>query len=282
MAIDAAVKLFSRHEADEDLVFVGAPGSISGEVWLENREAEQLELRTASVQSPHVRPTALTRTGRIAHIPVPKYLRAHQRELLSVAFDLDRSTPPGRYDASVVLEGPDGTAAFPARIIVTQHYSLRIKPDELVVTAVPGGTFNGEVVVFNDGNVPIEIAPLGEFPLEDPWRAPRCCCCGREDDDTSADETEHGSEAERGSDEAPEFGVVTLDNERATVAPAAFAVVSFVGRLSDRVPANIHLRARPRIGIERFSLDVITPPGGATEPRSESSRKRSPQKRKRS
>jgi hypothetical protein len=274
VAIDARAKLFSRREADEALLFVGEPGSISGKVWLENPDEEQLELRRASLYSPYVRSTEPARGNRITQIPVPKYLPARQRQLVSIVFDLDPSTPPGTYDASVVLESADGTTTFPARIIVTPQYSLSIEPDRLVVTAAPGGAFAGEVVVVNDGNVPIDVLPLGEFPLEDPWREPRCCCC--------RDERASTDESESESDDEPEFGVVVLDNERATVEPGAFAFVKFVGRVPGELPPNMHLRAKPRIGIERFSLDVITPPGSAGEPRSESVRKRSPQTRKRS
>lgn len=273
MTIDARVKLFSRHEAGEALVFVGEAGSVSGQIWLENRESREIELRLASLHSPHVRAAELTRTGGLARVPVPKLLRGHQRQLVSFAFDLDPSTPPGTYDASLVVEGTEGTTTFPAQIVVTQDYSLTIDPDEFVVTAVPGGTFTGEVIVENDGNVPIEVWPLGEFPLDDPSREPRCCCCGGDEVDTD--------EGKPDSDDEPELGVVVIDNERTTVEPGESATIKFVGRLSDDVPANMLLRAKPRIGIERFTLDVITPPGGAGAPRSES-RRRSPQKRKRS
>jgi hypothetical protein len=272
VAIDARAKLFSRREAGDALVFVGEAGSVSGQIWLENRESSEIELRVASLHSPHVRPAELTRTGGIARIPVPKLLRGHQRELVSFAFDLDPSTPPGKYEASLVVEGAEGTTTFPAEIIVTQDYSLTIDPDEFVVTAVPGGEFTGEVVVENDGNVPIEVFPLGEFRLEDPSREPQCCCCCGDEIDTDEEDDE--------SDDEPEFGVVVIDNERTTVEPATSATIRFVGRLSDDAPANMLLRAKPRIGIERFTLDVITPPGGAAPP-SESGR-RSPQKRKRS
>jgi len=275
VALDARVKLFNRRDAGEALRFVGDAGSVSGEVWLENREARDIELRPGSLHAPQLRPIEGTRAGSIARVSLPKYLRGHERQLVSIAFDVDPSNPPGTYDASLVIEDTEGTATFPAQIVVAQDYSLTIEPHELVVTAPPGGSFAGEVVVVNEGNVPIDVWPLGEFPLEDPWREPRCCCCCR-DDKVGAGEAEHES------DDEPEFGVVVIDNEHTIVQPGTSATVTFVGHVPDDVPANMHLRARPRVGIERFTLDVITPPGGTGEPRSEPSRRRSTQKRKRS
>jgi len=278
VALDARVKLFNRREAGEALLFVGEAGSVSGEVWLENRDAREIELRPASLHAPQLRLIEGARAGGTARVSLPKYLRGHERQLVSIAFDVDPSNPPGTYDASLVIEDAEGTATFPAQIVVTQDYSLSIEPDELVVTAPPGGSFAGEVVVVNEGNVPIDVWPLGEFSLDDPWREPRCCCCCR-DDKVGAGEAEHESPE---SDAEPEFGVVVIDNERTTVQPGTSATVKFVGHVPDDVPANMHLRARPRIGTKRFSLDVITPPGGVSEPRSEPSRRRSTQKRKRS
>jgi hypothetical protein len=194
--------------------------------------------------------------------------------VVSVSFDLDPSTPPGTYDASILLEAVSGTATFPARIIVTQNYALTIEPDQLVASVAPGGTFDGEVVVVNEGNVPIEVVPLGDYPLEDPARSMRCCCCCHDErhDDDDVDE--------------PEFGAVTIDNRRLTVEPGRSALVRFVGRVPNTVPPNMLLRARPRIGIERFTLDVITLPvalsGGDSVAQSETIRRRSPQKQKRS
>jgi hypothetical protein len=275
--MDAHVKLFSRGDADEGVVFIGDPGSLSGDVWLENREGHQLEFRRASLVSRDVRPAELTATDRITQIFIPKYIRPHQRQLVSVSFDLDPSTPPGTYPATIVLEGADGTATFPAQIIVTQNYALTIEPDQLVASVEPGGTFDGEVVVVNEGNVPIDVVPLGEYPLEDPARTARCCCCCHDGDD------EREADDDEGLDE-PDFGAVAIDNRQLTVEPGRSALVRFVAHVPDTVPANMHLRARPRIGIERFSLDVITRPaglsGGDSVTPNETVRRRSPQKKK--
>jgi hypothetical protein len=226
---------------------------LSAEVWLENDEPRSFQLRGASVLSTELRVAGDgTHAERVARIPVPRQVTAHQRRLLSVAFHLDRSTRPGTYQAAIVLEGDEDTQAFPARIIVTPHYELTIAPDELVFSAVPGATFGGEVIVSNHGNVPIEVFPLGEFPLEEPSRDVRCCCC----DGVNASAGEEATD----EDEDEGFGVIAIDNERLIVAPGAWAVVKFVARLPDGLPANLHLLAKPRIGTERFTLNIITAP----------------------
>jgi hypothetical protein len=275
VAAYTGVKIFSRGDP-AGVIFVGDPGSLTGDVWLENSEPRDLQLRRASVVSTAVQAADPTDADRIAHIAVPRSLRAHQRQLLSVSFDVDRTTPPGTYDVSIVLEGAEGTTTFPGQIIVTQEYALTIEPDQLVVSVPPSGTFEGQVVVINDGNVPIDIVALGEFPLEDPWRAPRCCCCCHDEDGkhVAHDEGEAGDDRE--------FGTIVIDNDKATIEPGASTMVRFVARLPQGLPANTHLRARPRIGIERFNLDVITAPAGnrVEEPRSESAARRSQQQKK--
>jgi hypothetical protein len=281
VAAYTSVKLFSGNQPDEGVIFIGDPGSLSADVWLENSAPSDLQIRRASVFSGAVRAAEPADRDRLARIQVPKRIRPHQRHHLAVSFDVDRFTPPGAYAASIVLEGEDGTTTFPAQIIVTQDYALSIEPDQIVVTVPPGGRFEGEVVVSNEGNVPIDIGPLGEYPLEDPWREPLCCCCCHDDHE---DDDEHIAEA--GGEplvEGRKIGTIVIDNERKTVEPGSIAVVRFVARVSADLPTNMHLRARPRIGIERFSLDVITPSGAGGDLRPASSRRRpDTQKKKRS
>ena len=241
MALDARVKLFNRRDAGEALRFVGEAGSVSGEVWLENREAREIELRPASLHAPQLRLIEGARAGGTARVSLPKYLRGHERQLVSIAFDVDPSNPPGTYDASLVIEDAEGTATFPAQIVVTQDYSLSIEPDELVVTAPPGGSFAGEVVVVNEGNVPIDVWPLGEFSLDDPWREPRCCCCCR-DDKVGAGEAEHESPEPSATD--AETGTLTCTRRRAVTPWELRAIVARTGagppRGCTHRPASCH------------------------------------------
>ena len=278
MAAYTGVKLFSRNQPDEGVIFAGDPGALSADVWLENRAASELHIRRASVLSKVVRAAEPGDSGRLARIQVPKRIQPHECHHLAVSFDVDPFTPPGTYDASIVLEGVDGNTIFPAQIVVTQNYSLSIEPDQIVLTVPPGGTGEGEVVVSNDGNVPIEVGPMGEYTLEDRWREPVCCCsCHEEEGDRIAEADGESSVDDR------RIGAVVIDNDPMTVEPGATVVVRFVARVPPDLPMNMHLRARPRIGIERFSLDVITPPDAGSEARHAPSRRRPhTQKKKRS
>jgi hypothetical protein len=249
----SAVRLFgSGGEVSNGLSFIGEPAAVSGDVWLENDAAEALQLRRAVLLSASVPPPGGAARDQLARITVPRSVGPHARQLLSVSFDLDPTTPPGTYDAAVLIEGLQGHETFPARIVVLQNYSLSIDPDPIVCAASLAGTFSGELVVTNDGNVPVEVLPMGAVQLEDPWREPCCCCC-------------HGDSREASDDGPPEredFGVLVIDNERMTVPPGSSRVVGFTAAAPGGLRDNLHLRARPRIGTERFDLDILTGTAG--------------------
>jgi len=254
--MDSNLKLFCPGDPHAKAVlFAGAPGSVEADVWLENGESTDLVLREAALISPSI-PVA----GRHNHvrIAVPKVLPAHQRKLLSVSFDLDPSTPPGTYDAEIRIEGAVGTKRFAAQITVVQNYALSIEPEQFVFTCAPGDTVAGELVVRNEGNVPIRVTPIGEYPLRNPlWFE----CVGGEYDRPTIDRERRG-EAPETRDSAPydeDFESLLIDNKDISVDPGNWALVKFTAKLPDSLPANEHLRARPRIGTERFNVDIITP-----------------------
>jgi len=259
--MDFKLKLFSPGDPHaETILFAGAPGLVEADVCLENGESTDLVLREASLISRSI-PVAITgHHDRVARIAVPKILPAHQRKLLSVSLDLSPSTPPGTYDAEIHIEGAMETKRFAVQITVVQNYALSVEPEQFVFTSAAGSTVSGELVVRNEGNVPIRVTPIGEYPLrnvawfesvsqEHDWRT-----IGR-DRERHAETTEaHDSEQQE-----EEFESLLIDNKDVSVDPGNWAVVKFTAKLPDSLPANEHLRARPRIGTERFNVDIITP-----------------------
>jgi len=277
MPSDAGVKLFRPGDPhDRAIVFAGEPSLMEADVWLQNDESADLLLREAFLVSSAL-PMRLHR-DRVARLPLPKVLPAGQGKLLSISFDLDPSTAPGAYDAEIWVEGDREVKRFPAQIIVLQNYALSLEPDQIVLSLARGGASSGELIVHNEGNVPIHVMPIGEFPLKDPlWFECGCECCCRERDAVERDGGRHGeSTEERVSDEDDEdLGTVVIENEDVSVPPGRWALVRFIVKSPEPLPANAHLRARPRIGTERFDLDILTPfeaEGGV--PRHETHRKR--------
>ena len=271
IASSTAVKLFARGaNAGEPITFAGEPALLEADVWLHNEEAEDLILRRATMTS-----KALQRhlpAEEIARISVPRVVPAHQRKLVSMSFDLDPTIPSGTYDAEIRLEGETGSKSFRARIIVTQNYALSLDPDEFVFAAGAGERIAGEVIVSNEGNVAVDVTPMGEYRLEDPDLRERCLCCGARLEQKEKHRQQHDVD-----EEEEDFGAVVITNEHVTVQPGHWALVKFNVRLPPSLPANAHLRARPRIGNERFNLDLLTPleTASATKPRSLGAKKKS-------
>jgi hypothetical protein len=59
------------------------------------------------------------------------------------------------------------------------------------------------------------------------------------------------------------FGSLVIKSEDMLVHPGTWALARFVVKLPETLPANGHFRARPRIGTERFNVDILTPFDGA-------------------
>jgi hypothetical protein len=247
IARDSAVRLFSRGPSGEEpIVFAGEPASLEADVWLHNEEEDDLLLQRATLTCLAMQKYA--KRAEIARLSVPRVVAAGQRKLLSMSFDIDPTVPPGIYEAEVRLEGTAGSKEFFAQIIVTQNYQLSLEPDQFVFAGDAGRRLSGEVVVWNEGNVPVDVSPMGEVRLEDPDLRERCPCCGAQD--------------ELREKEKDEFGSVVIANDTVVVEPGTWALVKFKVILPDSLPANAHLRARPRVGNERFNIDILTPVAG--------------------
>jgi hypothetical protein len=239
-------KLFARGSgAGDPIVLAGEPASLQADIWLHNDGKEDLLLRRAKVISPELQ--RYTKQPEVARISVPRVLGAQQRKLLSVNIDIDPSIPPGSYDAEIRLEGSDSSQGFPARLIVTQNYQLSLDPEEFVFATGAATSISSELLVRNEGNVPVEVTPMGECQLKDPER--RESCLSR----SAAEELKEKKEEEDW------FGVLRITNTEVVVQPGTWAAVKFTLHLPDSLPANAHLRARPRVGNERFNIDLLTP-----------------------
>jgi hypothetical protein len=243
IASTKVVKLFARgSSAGEPIVFAGEPTSLQADLWLHNEGKEDLLLQHARLISPALQ--RHTERPDVARISVPRVLAARQRKLLSATFNIDPSIPPGSYEAEIRLEGSDGGQSFPARVIVTQNYQLSLDPEEFVFTANGATSISSELLVRNEGNVPVEVTPMGECELKDPERPEPCPCC------SAAEESKQKEE--------DKFGFLRITNAADVIQPGTWTAIKFTLHLPDSLPANAHLRARPRVGNERFNIDILT------------------------
>lgn len=236
-----AVKLFARgSSAGKPIVFTGEPTRLKADVWLHNEGKEDLLLEHATLISPALQRHA--ERQEVARISVPRVIHARERRLLSVSFDIDSSIPPGSYDAEIRLEAAGGSKNFLAQVVVTQNYQLSVDPGQFVFAAGAARSISGELVVRNKGNIAVEVTPMGECQLKDPERPEPCCSAVEEPKQKEEDE----------------FSSLQITNDTVVVQPGTWMPVRFTVVLPDSLPANAHLRARPRVGNKRFNIDILT------------------------
>ena len=149
---------------DQPIILAGAPHELEGQLFLQNTGQERLTLRDLSV-----RQMATTRkVPRVIPEGVPFQLGSvtlepGQQQRVSVNLSLDQYTPPGDYAAELEAAGETRSVI----IHVVESIDLDLEPRELVLDNLPGETARKQVVVSNQGNVPLTIGDFGEILLDD-------------------------------------------------------------------------------------------------------------------
>lgn len=133
------------------IVLAGPPGRLRATVSVENTVDQRVTVRGLLLHrddAPTVSgaATALIPPGATADVPV--------------TFRLDPTTPPGETGAQVEVAGMRRTA----RVVVEPEPSVRVSPRRMLATP---GRQPVTLVVTNDGNVPVPIAPLTRARTDD-------------------------------------------------------------------------------------------------------------------
>jgi hypothetical protein len=156
-------------DVEEPLVLVGPPRAVRGEFRLQNPTADKIVVR-----EPHVRAVAPS-SGRkkavadATQLPGPTLvlrrivMRPKQSRPIPVALTLDPRTPPGTYQAELVVNDQLRSVVMH----VTEHVSLTIAPPEILLASRPGEKVKKLVVFTNGGNVPIPVRSLGTVVLDE-------------------------------------------------------------------------------------------------------------------
>lgn len=80
-----------------------------------------------------------------------------------ISFSVDRTTPPGRYEAVFLLGGEERRL----EIEVLPDEAIQIIPRTVAIAGPPGGVAYESVVLRNAGNIPAEIDVLGVLVLQE-------------------------------------------------------------------------------------------------------------------
>jgi hypothetical protein len=238
--------------------FVSIPGDVNADLWLENRSSESVKLESATLLLPSALSDETDADQLEPTIEFPEEVPAHSRVPLSAAFNIGPTTPPGTYTGEIKVHSSQGTTRFEVAILVIQSYELSLDPEHFVFSHSDAEDLSSHLVVRNEGNVPIEVARLGDFPLRDPWHAVYC------DPATDPESELRTKYSELVAVEDEDYGSLTIENDHTVIAPGNWSVVHFAIKLPRELPANAHLRAAPRVGTERFLVDILTPPAVTT------------------
>ena len=156
-------------DSEAPLVLVGPPRALRGEFRLQNATAEKLSVRDAVFRS--VSPTGRGKQKAVAMAVLPEaglamrriVMRPGQSRPIPVALELDPRTPPGTYQAELMV----GDQLRPVVLHVAEEFALQISPDHIVLDNRPGETIKRTVVFSNQGNVNVQVRSLGTVVLDE-------------------------------------------------------------------------------------------------------------------
>jgi hypothetical protein len=156
---EAASVVFVGASADEPVQLSGPPRRLAGQVRLRNPQALSLVLRDAGLSD---------LSGRLGELPArhgfaPVVLRPAEERAVPLVIALDPATPPGEYPVAIDLMGQ----VRPAVLNVSQSVALRLEPRQIVLINEAERPRHAQLVVTNEGNVPLRIDAIGDADLRD-------------------------------------------------------------------------------------------------------------------
>jgi hypothetical protein len=145
---------------DEQIVLVGQPGTLRGELYVHNPGAERIVLRGSQLRGASLERGAATPAA--CRLP-PIAVRPGGRRRVPLNIALPAHTPPGEYHYELEVGGHVRSVV----LHVTEVVDLDISPPQVVIENRPGRKVTKRVVFHNLGNVPLTIGQVGAIPLDD-------------------------------------------------------------------------------------------------------------------
>jgi len=224
----------------------GDGGELKGEVWLRNTDKGDVTVTGASISvtfgsGPETAPI---------QIPPDSVVTAGGVRRLLITQGLEPFTAPGNYSASIDLSTSAGAVSIAATAVVEPVLALGFAPVRHVFTDVQSSdTLTGEVAVVNRGNVPFTVTTIPDEALFAVRATARLAA-------VAAD----GTVAVQPADGLAPLTDLELGftNDTPTIDVGGWSSVQFTITTPAGLPANAHLRSLPRIGTERFFVDLLT------------------------
>jgi hypothetical protein len=135
------------------LVLTGPPEEMTGRLTLRNGSQEPLFLRGLDLLPGRAKKAAPA----LGALSFRARLLPGEEKATVVTTSLDPSTPPGSYRAKVRV----GSRQHDVELIVQPRVAVRVTPRELHFVGVgPGRGHEAQVLLVNEGNVPVQVPPL--------------------------------------------------------------------------------------------------------------------------
>lgn len=245
-------------DAGQPLVLVGPPGRLQGQFQVLNGGD-----RKAVIRQPLVKGLSLasgTRRKRAAApaadaLPLRRIVvRAGQSRAVPLSLELPSTTPPGTYEAALDVDGDQR----PVLLHVTEHVSFTMHPDHLVVPNRPGEKIKKQIVVTNDGNVPLTFRTIGTVVLDDELAHCRSLRGALADVGETMEKLDDFLAAlGRRYKQAYDTLALRVQNERVTLDPGETRAVDLTITLPDKIDARARYTGYAAVSTAALSFTVV-------------------------
>ena len=243
---------------DAPVILVGESKSLRGELRLRNPGKERVQLGEASLR---LQTGSAKKPAPFAQVKLPGEILPGQDQRVKITLELDPQMPPGDYKGEIEVAGHTREVV----VFVAEVYRLVLSPQVLVIDQPAGSKVRKQVMLINEGNMPITIGPIGHVPLGEELMLKRSVS------------TTVGGTGEKGlralsklfadlvSEEAKvvlgEAGTLVVTNEELVLQPGESGLLNVEVQLPEELAVNTRYIGRVPLYTSVLELVVVPLPG---------------------
>jgi hypothetical protein len=136
---------------ENKVVFFVRGRQAQGSITLKNEGNERAKITTLDVNAPLLRDAS----GQVLkQVKVMAHLKPGQVQQCTVGFEVDSALPPGTYDGEFLC----GTMLKqPFELHVSERLDISLYPDRLIIQGTPSQVMDKDLIITNQGNVPVKF-----------------------------------------------------------------------------------------------------------------------------
>lgn len=229
----------------------GVPGSLAGNIHLQNTTESKLTLKSMPLEAPKLQDEAFQPLNEIR---IAARLYPGQQGNIHFEFPVAANTPPGLYEAELQV----GSQTQAAQIRINPFLEITLIPDEITLYTKGKNQFEIEFEVTNSGNMQVNMGDILRAPLQEEsgleaqlQKALMEAC--DEDDDNSVPLDKLLCSM---SEQQP--GELTMNWDNSLLDPGKSLIFKSIIELPDDLPLNRHYFAEVEILSESLQIDIYT------------------------